>query len=563
MKPVTLLALCYHVESMIGTIRKHSTWLWIIIITVVIVTFVFWGSQTSRVDSGGGSGNYGTINERRITRDELAEAQQEVYLQLFLRSGSWPEFENERITYEMYNRLLLIRKQEELGIHVNIDVAARFALSIRERFGQANRFSLDQVLRQRGITDEDFGRFLRHDLGIQELLEVAGLGGQLVTPREVRAVYERENKEISAQAAFFSASNHLAEVKASPADIAQFYTNQMAAYRLPDRVQVTYVQFPASNFVAEAEQELSLTPNLNEILEAEFQRRGGTNFFRDAKSPEEAKQMIRNQEVKRMALISARKKAYEFDNEVYDVKPVQAENLEKLAAKKGFSTQVSEPFDRQFPPADLKVGTDFVRRAFGLTPDEPFAEPVLGEDAAFVIAFNKTLPSEVPSFEKIQTRVADDYRYSRAVMLARQAGSRFAAMCAAGIPNGKPFSAICADAKVRSVALPPFSISTRSVPEIEEYAQLPDFKRAAFSLKPGKNSDFQETADGGFVVFVQSELPLDETKMRAALPRYTEALRSMRENEAFNLWFNMERERGLRDTPMARRQPVPTGLPPQ
>jgi hypothetical protein len=324
---------------------------------------------------------------------------------------------------------------------------------------------------------------------------------------------------------------------------------------------VTYVQFSASNFIAEAEREVDQTPNLAERIEANYQRLGGTNFFRSAKSPEEAKEMIRKEFIKDEALKTARKQAYDFANKLDSIQPVSSENLEKLAAKMNFAAQLSEPFDRQYPPSDLKVRADFNKQAFTLTAEEPFGGPIVGEDAAFVIALSKRLPSETPTFDEIRARVTKDCRFNQAVMRARRDGSTFAAVLAAGLPNGKSFAALCVEAKVHPVALPPFSLSTRSFPEVEQHASLVQFKQAAFSAAPGKASEFVETDEGGFVVFVQSKLPVDESKLRADLPQYMGYVRRAREGEAFNDWFRREADRGLRDTPLARRQPTAGGIP--
>ena len=106
-------------------------------------------------------------------------------------------------------------------------------------------------------TLDDFGRFVRHYLGIQEMIGTLGLSGKLVTPQEARELYQREHQELATEAVFFSASNYLAKVSVPPEAIAQFYTNRLASYRIPDRVQVSYVQFEFTNFLDQAKQELA------------------------------------------------------------------------------------------------------------------------------------------------------------------------------------------------------------------------------------------------------------------------------------------------------------------
>ena len=167
-----------------------------------------------------------------------------------------------------------------------------------------------------------------------------GLGGELVTPQEVRALYDREHQELQTEVAFFSASNYLAAVKPTPEQIGLFFTNQAARYRLPERLQVNYVQFPMTNFMAEAVAKINENTNLNELLEAVYQQRG-TNYYSDAKSPAEAKQRILQEEQHGLALDLAHKKALEFANTLYAREPLRAENLAAMAKEAGLPVRVT------------------------------------------------------------------------------------------------------------------------------------------------------------------------------------------------------------------------------
>jgi ribosomal protein L39E len=75
-----------------------------------------------------------------------------------------------------------------------------------------------------------------------------------------------------------------------------------------------------------------------------------------------------------------------------------------------------------------------------------------------------------------------------------------------------------------------------------------------FTTSVGKTSDFVPTSDGGFVVYVQSRLPIDQAKMNSDLPQYITALRRERQNEAFGQWVNLEANRQLRYLPVFREQ---------
>ena len=96
----------------------------------------------------------------------------------------------------------------------------------------------------------------------------------------------------------------------------------------------------------------------------------------------------------------------------------------------------------------------------------------------------------------------------------------------------------CSADGLQPETLPPFSLSTRELPELGARAGLNQVKQAAFTTPVGHASNFQETADGGFLLYVQSQLPVDQAVMNADLPQFTESLRRSRESEAFNEWLN-------------------------
>lgn len=552
---------------MFGTFRKHSQVLWWIIICAIIVTFVIWGSQTSRTGGDSGSGSFGRINGENITLNRFLDAQREVYLMYFFSSGSWPDkgrtvagFDVQR---ETYFRLLLVQKQEEMGVHVSEEAVAKVA---SERLRAINRGNpvppevfATQVLAPQGLSLADLERYLRHELGVQQLASVLGLGGELVTPQEVHALYERENQELQAQAAFFSASNYLAAVNATPDQVAQFYTNQMPRYRLPERVQVNYLKFPLTNFLTEAVQKINETTNLNDILEAVYQQRG-SNYYSDAKSPEEAKQRILKEEQEGLALEFARKKAVEFATMLYTNEPMRPENLVTLAKEHGHTPLVTPPFSKDEPPTGLDVRADFIRSAFALTADEPFSQSLVGNDGVYLISLNKNLPSEVPSLDAIRSQVTQDYRFVEAVMQARKAAMDFST-AATNITSAPAFAAACAVAKVKPVTLPPFALNTRKLEAVEAHVPLSQFKQAAFTTAPGQMSQLQGSSDGAYVVYVQSKLPLNQSAMATNLPSFERSVRQTRRAEAFNNWFNQEFNKVRSGIPYFQEKAEMSGLP--
>jgi hypothetical protein len=553
---------------MIGTIRKHSSWLWFIIITATIVSFVFYFAPSQRMgNGGGGSADFGTVYGKKITQDEYLNAKHEVELFYLFRYGVWPEkdpqFTADSMEREIYIRLLLFQKADQMGIEIGDDQVAVAADAMLHSPGLARALGVNgqsipldvfvkQILPTEGLTSADFENYARHELVIQQLAQALGLAGRLVTPQEAAEVYQRERRELSAQIVFFSASNYLSQVIATPGAVAQFYTNYLAAYRLPDRVQINYVAFDVTNFFAQSKAEWAKT-NFEEIVKEVYDQNGAQNFP-DAKTPDDAKAKIRDALIRRRALADAGLQANEFATEVFNLSPAKPGNLDTVAKQKGLAVRTTAPFGGEFGPEEFAASPEFIKAALQLNADEPLAGPLAEPDAVYVIALAKQLPSEIPSLDDIRARVAQDYKTHEATSLAQRTGTNFTFRLATGMAAGRTFASICVADGFEVQTLPPFSLSTQKLPELDARIGLDQLKNVALSTTPGQVSGFEPTEDGGFIVYVQSQLPLDPTAMNAEMPQFTASLRRARENEAFNEWLSLEANHELQNTPLFRRE---------
>jgi hypothetical protein len=551
---------------MIGTIRKHSTWMWGIIITATVISFVYWGSYTGGGGGGyQGGGNYGVILGQPIQRQEFVNTYREMEMRYRFSTGDWPGNDAMRSGFdpdrETYFRLLLLRKAAQLDIHASLDSVAKAANDMLRNANNGAPVSVGEFVKQalapRGLTAADFERYLRHELIIQQLLSLAGSSGRLVTPQEARELYEREHQDYVTQAVFIHATNYAAKVTPTPAALGEFFTNQMSRYRIPERVTVSYVRFDVSNQLAEAIADLNQRTNLMQEIEMLYLQRGGTNYY-TGKTPAEGQAEVLKEQQNALALIKTRGRANAIASVVMDSDPIRVESLAAVAATNGLKVEVSAPFAANEPPAGLLVGEEFVRTAHALTDAEPVAGPVLGQDAVYVIAKHSRLPSELPAYEQVKDRVTQDYTFYETAMAARAAGLNLATTVSNAIAGGKAFAAACAEAGFQPTLLPPFSLSSTNLPAIEQHANLVQFKQAMFMTPVGRASTFVGNNDGGgFVLYVQSKLPMDEAQVARALPDFMKSIRMARQNDAINLWVSSEGQRdpGFRDimTGLAKR----------
>jgi parvulin-like peptidyl-prolyl isomerase len=521
---------------MFGTIRRHQSWLWALIIGATILSLVVWTGANNKTGNGSSAGanNYGLLAGRPISRDQIINAAHEVELDYFLKNQQWPTA-NTDVNRQAYMRLFLIQKQKELGIVIPTDAAAAFAHRILGQ-GSLDDF-VDKILKPEGMDATDFDRFLRHELGIEQLAMTAGVSGKLVTPQEAETMYRLEHQDVDARLVYFSATNYIATVPAPAEAVAQFYTNQLANYRVPDQVQVSYVKYNVTNYLPAA---LAAITNLDQMVQANVERLG-TNLYHNAKTPDESKANIRSDIIREHALIDSRKVALAFATDLDQMTNHSLENFEAQAAAKGLKVGTTAPFDREYGPQDLTVPPAFAQKAFALAEDDRYAGPIVAEDGVYVIALKQRIPSETPSLASIKDKVTADFRYMSAVQMAQQDAFKFDSTLTNGLATGKTFGAICAEAGVKPQSLPPFSLDTRSLPAVpEDKINFGALKQAAFGTPPGKVSQLAAARDGAYLVYVEKRLPIDEAKMKTELPAFLSYLRSARENDAFNQWFNTE-----------------------
>jgi hypothetical protein len=519
--------------------------------------------------NGGGNGgsDFGSIYGKKITTDDYLNAKHEVELFYLFHYGVWPEkdpqFSAENMEREIYVRLLLAQKADKLGIYVGDDQVVTAADEMLHSPGLARALGVNgqgipldvfvkQVLPPEGLTSADFENFVRQELVVQQLSQTMGLAGRLVTPQEAADVYQREHRELSTQIVFFSASNFLSQVIVTPAAVAQFYTNYLAAYRLPDRVQINYVAFEVTNFMAGAGQKLPKT-NLDDQVEALYQHYG-TNAFTGVTSPAETKARFREALIHKQALADARAQANDFASAVFNLDPAKPENLDIVAKQKGLAVHTTAPFGGEYGPDEFPASPEFTKAALQLSADEPLAGPLVEDDAVYVIALAKKLPSEIPSLGDIHARVEQDYQLREATLLAQRAGTNFVRTLTTQMAAGRSFAAICAANGLPPQMLPPFSLSTQKLPELAGRLDLDQLKKAALATPAGHAGNFEATDDGGFIVYVQSQTPVSQTAMDAELPQFIAALRRARENETFNEWLSLEANQALKDTPLYRQQ---------
>jgi hypothetical protein len=569
---------------MIGTIRRHQQWLWWAVIAAMVIGLVAYFNPTSRY--GGGAGSFsssapdlGSINGEPITPEQLKAAMREGRLFFRLHNGVWPDPEDRTKQVQRWaeQSLVLQSIMKDCKLTATTDAAARFT---KEQLfgvphGQAmptdvfNEWVQNDLMRKGLLTLDDLDRFARHQAAQQYIISLFGMTGKLITPKEAEFTYRRENEPMAAEVALFPTTNFYGATAATEADLQDFFTKHEAEYRLPDRIQINYVVFEPSNYFVKADQLMGT--NVDDKID-EYYRQQGPDAFKDESgqpmTAAAAQARIKKQMRLSAAMQVAKKDAYTFLTTLAeghdDTHPYAPSDLAKLAQAKGLTVKTTEPFDRkngckdlELPPRDLDILFSLQENAA----DDPgktllyAPSPLTNSTSIFVAGLQKKFPSQLQTLAAVRDQVLKDYRESKALSLAKDAGEKFAGALQVGLMQGKSFDAVCAAQSVKPETLAPFALTTTNVPAGMDRASFQQLQESAFPLPAGESSKFVATTDGGFVAYVKERLPVDEARMQQELPFYLARMREQRQLVAFQEWFTHQLQLRLIPPPSEQNSP--------
>lgn len=557
---------------MLERIRKHQKWLWFLLIIVVIIAFVIFFTPTIGRGPRIRHGVVGIVLGRQISTEEFISIQREVQLAFFLRYNVWPDSLIARQAdfdpvAEAKQRLLLIELARQAGIKVDDKAIAEW---VRTHLGDPQRPGLareiyqklidSELLRRAGIGPKEFNEFIRHEVMISQLLDTISTFGQLVTPREAMRRYQDLNEKFITEAIVLELTNYLAQVQPTPEDLLQYYSNHINRYSLPERRSVYYVKFPLTNYLANAEAELANQPNLQQLLEQEYQRRG-TNSFLNADgtplSPEEAKKQLMDELKQQRAQIFARKAASEFGQMVWNIEPWSVQNLLKVASDSGINIHELEPFSQSQPPKEPPLSHQAIQVIFELTDEKPFTGPILLSDGVYMFGLKEKIPPQTQPFEQVKEQLEQQYRREKAMELLMNAATQIKASLTNALAAGQSFEQAVQALGFSPVKLPEFSLSSGMPDNWDQRIMFSTVQSAVRNLGKGQLSDPLPARDGRCLIYVIERVTPSSQQDRNEIIKLVHDMAQANRMQAFQEWFEYKlRTEQIRFSDEERRSPT-------
>ena len=591
-------------------IRKKQKGLFFVIAALVVFSFVIlFTPNAEEIVFGQGrqseTGVYGQLDGETVTRDQWIEARNIVASQLGPQSRGIPEsFLDTRAVQVLGEKALMMRygidpsKSDSDGWITNQVDKSIEGLPSESR--PTRREALDNWAQGLGASAsrkineqiKEGGRRLeaiaRYQVGVGQLRGLAAVAGILVSEKEAQIKFRNENEKYEAEAIFLSHTNYLPLVQSTDEQVKKHYTNTLARHRISERRQISYVTFPATNYLDEAEKkfnELNAAGRMGFLTNywtnitiiagyktntipalAKLIAPARTNLYSGMKE-EEATAAIREAilrtphlvyenerlvELKSgLAVVEAYKAGLKFKNsleETYKAEPA-LDTLENEALDFTDLTATTSPlitFEGNVPQ-ELRGVTSADVFALSKTNALIISSAPFGSGDFFIASLKKVIPSRNQTFVEAKTTVTADFKKAESIKLMNEAGEKIHQ----SIKNGKALEEVGKENNLAVTKLGPFDSVGGAIPGLANKANGEDVRTQALGLDVGaiselitSSTDSSDLAseEAAFVVKLTGKNEVSKDRFDAEFAGYLKSVRSAAASQSYFTWLRDETE---------------------
>jgi len=559
----------------------QSRLLWGIFLMIIVFTFVIWGTQMpGDIKEQQEANAAGKLDGQVVTQDEYRNAYFNVLMSFSLMMGR-PITVTDQIDKELraaaWRRVAALRQAKALGLTAaDKDVVA--AIQQNPGFAPEGRFSqahynafVQNVLAQLGFNELQFEEHVREEIILQTLRRMIQQMA-LVSPLEVQRTFRSLSDTFKLAYVTLTASNVADTVKLTAEDAKTYFLANPAAFKIPEKVVVKYVEFPFSNYLAQAEvteeaaldfynenlDDYALTNRANAATNA---LAAGTNLDATAQAPksnyipfDDVKTNIFDALRLRAARDQAAEKATDFVVMLTPDRSGNAPSFDEAAGKFGAAVKQLPAFSLREELPGISAGYEFNRAAFRLNqqPEEYFSDAVVGSNAVYVLALVEKQPARAPEYEEVKEQVLQKARANALnEALVKKAQDLREAVTKA-LEEGRTFDSAVKPFGVKPVWMKEFSVAGGEM-ETNQYTEL--ILRGVMTRNAGEVSDLLTAEDAVILAYVADRKPSDSTQFDELRPQLIDSARRRRGQVLFEDWQNSLLKQGqLEDKNEARRK---------
>ncbi len=489
---------------MVNLMRSNQRWLMIVVSVLVLISFLYYFSNSSRIERLGGD-RAGTIYGRNLTVAELQRADRQlvtagelglshVYAQEFIQGGLNDALVDQYVMQHQADAYGILPTAEE------VDEAAQKIVAFRGPDGnfdpaRKDAFIADK-LNPRGFTEGQVVDLVRRDLQFAKLRQILD-STVVVTPAEVRTRYELTNAQTETSVIRFKNADFLAGTDPNEDDIKKAYDAQKDEYQQPERRKVQYVRFGLDD---------------------------------------EQKKLIGKARMD--ALTPLRDQAVSFLGKLNDAKG--KEDFAVLAKAANLPVKETAEFEQAQPGPEESAINGFAAAAFRLTPQDPDSDPPLrsplqASEAFYVLHLSGVTPVRPLTLEEARPKIVATLKDERARAALSAKAEEVRSKIVEALKAGKSFAEAAKDAGQTADSLPAFALGNPP-PDLREVVG------AAAELPVGDLSKFLPEADGGALVYVRARSGVDDAQFEKVKDGLTLRLRYQKTEAAFEEWLRSSKQ---------------------
>lgn len=398
-------------------LEKHSKWLFITLLVVVIIPFVFTIGAMP-----GFSGNRRGKSQKFFSIDfnspaQVERAQLATAISLSAQKGS-PRLQTEAL----FARLTWLNLAQQIGIPVPTDEQLKNFIRQEPAFLEKGQFSSKsyenflKALRNgekslESIAAETF----REDWQAQLLVNTI-INTPISQEYEALLLWRLMNSHWTVQAIRIPLKNFHPEISPKESELLQFFESTKQVYQIPEKVVIRSVFF--SDVTPET---ASVTDEALKKFFIDEQRIEGKGM--DLAEFEQNREKIQQQFLAVRARQNALKTAGDFAYQIYK-KNARAGSPEIAKIAQNFSGQIEEipAFSRNEPPAYRQMEKNLLALAFDLTDEHFFSDPLPVKGGAVVFLLEKKIEAQDVAYESVREKVADLYKKRERLRLFMERG---------------------------------------------------------------------------------------------------------------------------------------------
>ncbi|CAA6680137.1 MULTISPECIES: peptidyl-prolyl cis-trans isomerase [unclassified Lentimonas] len=515
---------------------RHGRWIFLTLLTVIIVAFVFTIGNTPGCTTDQSAYQeqnfYGyDLNSPR----EMGIISEKVSLSAILNTGR-PIQNEQQFQSQVTSRIALLHLAEEIGVPAPSQKALESYIRTKAAFrGPDGQFSrdaytsfVDNIESNPRMPQGLFVVVLEEDYRIDQIGKSLAGPGYLL-PSEALAQTQRNETTLKLATAEISYADFTPEVAPTEEALTAYYTANTSRYEIPERIQASYVTFPASKYldqVVEAEEsalrEHFIANRARFVAEYEATQ---PKVDADTEKPLVTFENVREAVVSDLAAEAAMRIANEaaqaFAYTLYrDNIEQDSAAFNKLLNESSLSLAEIAPYTAE-GAARRALPQDMLESAFALSKNRYFSDAYELDNGYGVLFLNGRIAPEIPAYETVVAVVTADYKAEEKRRLFNENGERLETELKAKVAEGTSFVEAAEALGLKAQANEAFKVG--EAPRTFNPSAL----QKAQSMEAGEISPMLTSGPTGTFVYVEEKIvpeiasdDEDLTQAKSFLQRY-------------------------------------------